>query len=53
MDNLKLYAKSEREMDLFIQVVRIFSDDITVVFGLDKCTVLVLRQGKMFQTEGI
>ena len=53
MGNLKLYAKTERELDSLILVVRIFFDDVSVVFGLDKCTVLVLRKGKMFQTEGI
>ena len=39
MDNIKLYAKTERELDF--QTVRIFSDDFGMVFGLDKCAVLV------------
>ena len=38
VDNLKLYAKSERELDF--QNVRTFSDDVGMVFGLDKCVVL-------------
>ena len=53
MDDLKLYAKSERELDSLIQTVRIFSDDVGMVFGLDKCAVLVLKRGKMVRTEGI
>ena len=53
MDNLKLYPKSERELDSLIQTVRIFSDYVGMVFGLNKCTVLVLKRGKMVQTEGI
>ena len=53
MDNLKLYAKSERELDSLIQTVRIFSDDVGMVFGLDKCAVLVLKRGRMVRTEGI
>ena len=36
MDDLKLHAKSERELDSLIQTVRIFSDDVGMVFGLDK-----------------
>ena len=36
-----------------IQTVRIFSDNVGIVFGLDKCTVLVLKKGKMVRTEGI
>ena len=27
--------------------------DVGMVFGLDKCAVLVLKRGKMVQTEGI
>ena len=47
MDGLKLYAKSERELNSLIQTMRIFSDDVGMVFGLDKCAVLVLKRGKM------
>ena len=32
--------------------MRIFSDGAGMVFGLDKCEVLVLKRGKMVQTEG-
>ena len=53
MDDLKLYEKSERELDSVIQTLRIFSFsyDVGMVFGLDKCAVLVLKRGKMIQTE--
>ena len=50
MDDLKLYANSERELDSLIYTVRIFSDDVGMVFGLEKCAVLVLKKGK---TEGM
>ena len=46
MDDLKQYGKSERELDFLIQSVRIFLDDGDMVFGLDKCAVLVLKWGK-------
>ena len=52
MDDLKLYAKSERELDSLMQIVRIFSD-AGMVFCLDKCVVLDLKRGKMVRTEGI
>ena len=52
IDDLKLYAKSERELDSLIQTVRIFSD-AGMIFGLDKCAVLVLKRRKMVRTEGI
>ena len=53
MGDLRLYAKSERELNPFIQTMRIFSEDVGTVFGLDKCAVLVLKRGKMVRTEGI
>ena len=53
MDDLKLYAKSERKLDLFIQAMGIFSDDVSMVFGLDKCAVLVMKRWKIVRTEGI
>ena len=46
MDDLKMYAKCERELDLLIQTVRIFSDDVGMVFNLDKCAMLVMKKGK-------
>ena len=49
MDDLKLYAKSKREMDLLIQTVTIFSDDVEMVFDLEKYTVLVLKRKRWFK----
>ena len=43
MEDLKLYARSERELDSLIQSVRIFSD-VGMVFGLNKCVMLVLKR---------
>ena len=52
MDDLKLYAKSERKLDWFIQAMRIFSD-VSMVFGLDKYVVLVVKRGKIVRTKGM
>ena len=51
MDDLKLYAKSKREMDLLIQTVTIFSDDVEMVFDLEKYTVLVLKRKRWFKQK--
>ena len=53
MDDLKVYAKTERKLDLFIQTMGIFSDDVSMVFGLDKCAVLVMKRRKIVRTERI
>ena len=53
MDDLKLYAKTERKLDLFIQTMGIFSDYVSMVFGLEKCAVLVMKRWKIVRTERI
>ena len=53
MDDLKLNARSECQLDSLIQSVRIFSCDIGMKFGIEKCAVLVIKRGKLAQTEGI
>ena len=44
MGDLKLYVKNEKGLDLLAQTVRIFSDDIGMEFGIDKCPTLVLNK---------
>ena len=53
MDDLKLYGKSEQELESLIDVVRVFSRDMGMEFGLDKCAVFVLKQGVKVRCEGI
>ena len=36
MGDLKLYSKSEKALNSLIQIVRIFSKDIGMQFGIDK-----------------
>ena len=53
MDDLKLYAKSEKDLESLIQTVRIFSEDIGMEFGLDKCAVMIMKRGKQIEANGI
>jgi hypothetical protein len=53
MDDLKLYGRNQREIDSQINTVRIFSEDIGMKFGLDKCARLIINRGKVQHTEGI
>ena len=53
MDDLKVYGTSEAMLDSLIQTVRIFSDDIGMEFGLDKCGILVLKRGKVIRSDGV
>ena len=45
MDDLKLFAKNEKEIDSLVQTVRIFSDDIGMKFGLEKCAAMTMKTG--------
>ena len=53
MNDLKLYSKSEKTLDFLIQTVRIFSEDIGMQFGIDKCAMLVVKRGKTVKSDGI
>ena len=43
MDDLKLYGSNKNQLDSLIQTVRIFSEDIHMKFGLDKCAILEMK----------
>jgi hypothetical protein len=47
MDDLKLIAKSEEELQNQIQTVKTFSDDINMEFGLEKCVKITFQRGKL------
>ena len=53
MDDLKLFAKNEEQLESLIHTVRIFSDDIRMEFGLSKCALLVMKRGRFERSEGI
>lgn len=53
MNDSKLYAKNEKGLELLVQTVLIFSDDIGMEFGIDKCATLVLMRGKITKFDGI
>ena len=50
MDDLKLYFRNERTLNLLIQTVRIFSADTGMQFGIDRCVMLVI---KIVKSDGI
>ena len=39
MDDLKLYSRSEKGLDSFVNTVCVFSEDVTMEFGIEKCAV--------------
>ena len=53
MDDLKLYSQSEKGLDSLVQTVRVFSEDIGMEFGIEKCAMLVMEEGKIVKSVGI
>ena len=53
MDDLKLYGMSIVELESLLNTVRIFSNDISMEFGLDKCATLAIIKGKVTETQGM
>ena len=53
MDDLKLYGKSEKQIDTLVQSVRIVSSDMCMEFGVSKCAILIMKRGKLAQCDGI
>ena len=40
-------------MDSLVQRVRVFSEDIGMEFGIEKCAMLVMGKGKIVKSVGI
>ena len=53
MDDIKLYAKNEQDINSLIHLTRVFSSDIAMTFGLAKCGHLIVNKGKEKTTSGI
>ena len=53
MDDIKLFAKNEKEPETLIHAVIIYSQDIGMEFGIEKCAMLVMKSGKRHLTDGM
>ena len=53
MDDIQLFAKNEKELETLIYAVRIYSQDIGMEFGIEKCAILVMNSGKRDLTDGM
>ena len=53
MDNIKLFAKTKKELKTLIQTVRMYNQDIGMELGIEKCAMRVMKSGKQHMTEGV
>ena len=53
IDDLKLYAKSEKGLDSLVQTVRIFNYGFDMEIDIDRCATLVPKKGKITKADRI
>ena len=51
MDDIILFAKNEKELETLIHAVRIYSQDIGMEFGIEKCAMFVMKSGKRHMAD--
>ena len=51
MDDIKLFAKNEKELETQVQAVRMCSQGIGMELGLEKCAMLIIKSGKRHMTD--
>ena len=53
MDDIKLFAKNEQELEAIIHTIKIYSQDIVMEFGSEKYAMLVMKSGKRHLIDGM
>ena len=53
MDDLKTYSKDDNQQAGLLTVVKKFSDDVRMEFGLEKCTKATFKRGKLTETSDL
>ena len=53
MDDLKLFLKSEEQMDTLVRTAYVFSSNIGMEFGMKKCGIFTMKRKKVVRCEGI
>ena len=46
MDDIKLFAKNEKELKTQVQALRIYSQDMGMEFEIEKCAMLLMKSRK-------
>ena len=53
MDDMKIFGKSDNEVDSMVKTVQQCSSDIGMEFGISKCAVLTMKRGKRTVSRGV
>ena len=53
MDDIKLFVENEKEPETLKHAMRIYSQDIGMEFGRERCSMPVMKSGKRHLTDGM
>ena len=53
MDDLKLFAKSEQQLETLVQITHNFSASMGIQFGFQKCASVIMQRGRQCSSSGI
>ncbi|XP_044745088.1 uncharacterized protein LOC123306951 [Coccinella septempunctata] len=53
LDDLKLFSRGQKQLEGQLELVRKFSEDIGMIFGLEKCAVVNVRRGRLAEGENV
>ena len=53
MDDIKLFAKNEKEQETLMHAIRINSQDIGMEFGIEKWAMIEMKSSKRHLTDGM
>ena len=53
MDDIKLYGANDHQLESLVNIVKRFSDDIQMNFGIKKCNKITIVRGKVKTTTNI
>ena len=53
MDDIKLYGRSQQEIESLIRTVNIFFDDIHVSIGATKCNITSVHRGHLVESNSV
>ena len=53
MNDLKLFSKSDKQIDTPARTIHVFSTGIRMEFGMKKCGIITMKRGKVVRCEGI
>ena len=53
MGDLKFNSRNEKDLDLLVWTIRVFSEDIGMEFGIEKCSMLVTEKGTIVKSVRI